>query len=103
MFRAAEWVKTRGVLPNVPRLVREASAHRYWFEKGKLRVADKDQVKKDLNGQSPDFWDALCLTFAWEEMPTSLPPEMQALGQALAAAGGMNGHAVSDFDPYANT
>lgn len=103
MFRAAEWVKTRGCLPNIPRLVREASAHRYWFEKGKLRVADKDQVKKDLNGQSPDFWDALCLTFAWEEMPASLPPEMAALGQALSAAGGTNGRAVSDFDPYANT
>lgn len=102
MFRASEWVKTRGCLPNLPRLVREASAHRYWFDKGKLRVAEKDQVKKDLGGQSPDFWDALCLTFAWEEMPAALPPEMHALGQALAAAGGMNGSTLTDFDPYAN-
>lgn len=101
MFRAAEWVKSRGCLPNVPRLVREASAHRYWFDKGKLRVADKDQVKKDLNGQSPDYWDALCLTFAWEEMPGSLTPEQQLLGQALSGAAGTNGHAVSDFDPWA--
>jgi phage terminase large subunit len=100
MFRAAEWVKTRGVLPNHPRLVREASAHRYWFDKGKLRVAEKDQVKVALNGQSPDYWDALCLTFAWEEMPGSLSPEQQELGQALASAGVGTGHTVTEFDPY---
>lgn len=99
MFRAAEWVKSRGVLPNLPRLVREASAHRYWFDKGKLRVAEKDQVKTALGGQSPDYWDALCLTFAWEEMPAALTPEQQLLGQALAASGMGVGHVVSDFDP----
>jgi hypothetical protein len=100
MFRASEWVKARGCLPNVPRLVREASAHRYWFDKGRLRVAEKDQVKKELGGTSPDFWDALCLTFAFEEMPAALPPEMHALGQALAEAGGMAGRVVHDFDPF---
>jgi hypothetical protein len=63
-------------------------------------VIEKDQVKVALSGQSPDFWDALCLTFAWEEMPGALPPDMQALGQALAAAGGMGGHTISDFDPF---
>lgn len=101
MFRASEWVKSHGCLPNVPRLIREASAHRYWFDKGKLRVVEKDQVKKSLNGQSPDFWDALCLTFAWEEMPAALTGEQQLLGQALAASGGMNGRVISDFDPLA--
>lgn len=103
MFRAAEWVKTRGILPNDPQLVREASAHRYWFDKSKLRVADKDQVKKALGGQSPDHWDALCLTFAWDEMPGQLSPDQQLLGQALAAAGGMHGHAVDEFDPWKDT
>ena len=100
MFRAAEWVKTRGCLPNRPRLVREASAHRYWFDHGKLRVADKDQVKKDLAGESPDEWDALCLTFAWDEMPGQLTDEQQLLGQALAASGASAGHALSEFDPF---
>lgn len=100
MFRAAEWVKTKGCLPNVPQLVREASAHRYWFDKGKLRVAEKDQVKKALNGQSPDYWDALCLTFAYEEMPGALTDEQQLLGQALASTFAAQGRVVSDVDDY---
>lgn len=102
MFRAAEWVKARGCLPNVPRLVREASAHRYWFDQGRLRVLEKAEVKKQLGGQSPDFWDALCLTFAWDEMPGQLTAEQQVLGQAFAAAATGVGHTVTEFDPFAD-
>lgn len=71
-FQAAEWVKNGGWLPNIPSFIREACAARYWFEKGKLRVLEKDQIKKDLQGHSPDLWDAFMLTFALPDMPMSV-------------------------------
>lgn len=70
-FLAAEWVKNGGWLPNKPGLIREACAAKYWFDKGKLRVTEKDQIKKDLQGHSPDDWDAFMLTFALPDMPMS--------------------------------
>lgn len=90
-FRAAEWVKGGGALPNVPGLVAEACAATYWFENGKLRVVEKDQIKKEL-GRSPDFWDAFCLTFALVEMPGKLGREFAGVGQ---------GKVESEYDPYA--
>jgi phage terminase large subunit len=71
-FLAAEWVKNGGWLPNKPSIIREACAARYWFDKGKLRVTEKDQIKKDLQGHSPDDWDAFILTFALPDMPASV-------------------------------
>jgi hypothetical protein len=79
IFRASEWVKGGGCLPDVPGLIREAVAPTYWFEGGKLRVTEKDQIKKEL-GKSPDYWDALCLTFALVEMPSRTSPQMIAAG-----------------------
>lgn len=70
-FLAAEWVKKGGALPNNPELIRQACAVEYWFDKGCLRVIEKDQIKAKLNGQSPDEWDAFCLTFAQDEMTAS--------------------------------
>jgi phage terminase large subunit len=62
-FEAAEWVKRGGSLPEgVPVLVQEATAATYWFEDGKFRVAEKAQIKKLLNGHSPDHWEALLQT-----------------------------------------
>jgi phage terminase large subunit len=67
-FLAAEWVKSGGWLPNLPELVREATAATYWFEGGRLRVEDKAQIKKRL-GNSPDLWDAFVYSFALPDMP----------------------------------
>ena len=92
-FRAAEWVKTGGALPNVPGLVREACATTYYFHEGKLRVSEKDQVKSIL-GKSPDYWDAFCLTFALVEMPSTRglhPLERQLQGM---------GRVAHDWDPF---
>jgi phage terminase large subunit len=69
-LRMADWVKRGGCLPNDPRLSRELSSVTYSFQEGKFRVIEKEQIKKDL-GFSPDVADALCLTFAFDEMPTS--------------------------------
>lgn len=63
-FLAAEWVKDGGALPFMPELQREATASCYWFSQNQFQMEEKDQVKVKLNGESPDLWDAFCLTFA---------------------------------------
>lgn len=100
-FLAAEWVKRGGALPKgLTEIVREATALTYYFDKGKLRVAEKAQVKAQLNGVSPDLWDALTTTFAIPDMPSA----MAELGLPAAAGTGSftaGGHAVTEYDPYA--
>lgn len=71
-FEAAQWIKNGGWLPKDQSFVREACAAVYWYEKGKLRVEEKDQIKKKLQGQSPDLWDAFMLTFSLPDMPASV-------------------------------
>ncbi len=63
-FLAANHVKGGGALPNIPELVREATATNYWYHNDQFQVEEKDQVKVKLGGDSPDLWDAFCLTFA---------------------------------------
>jgi hypothetical protein len=60
----AEWVKKSGALPpGCTELLPELTAPTYWLQNGKLRLEEKDQIKKRL-GRSPDVADALALTFA---------------------------------------
>jgi phage terminase large subunit len=94
-FKAAEWVKSGGWLPNVPGFVREATAPTYWLEGGKLRTEEKKQVKSRI-GVSPDLWDAFKMTFAFPDMPASM--------QELVGAGntGRSNKMLSDWDPLAN-
>ena len=98
-FRAAEWVKNGGGLPNMPALIREAVAPTYWFDKGKMRVVEKDQIKSQLNGHSPDTWDAFVLTFALAELPSNTTPEGRLVAARNAAAS--VGRVQSDWDPFA--
>ncbi len=93
-FRCAEWVKTGGCLPNDPQLARELVATTYWFKNGKFQIPEKDQIKKELQGHSPDRADALWTTFALVDLPASDSPEV--LGAGMTA-----NHATSDWDPYA--
>ena len=95
LFLCAEWVKKGGVLPKVDRLVAEMSASEYFFHNGKLRVVEKAQIKEKL-GHSPDYFDALALTFALPEMPGSatIPDELSLLHGA-----GQRQSAVSEYDP----
>lgn len=96
-FRAAAWIKAGGALPNVPSLVREAvAASVYTFKDGKFLVLEKAQVKVNLSGKSPDFWDALCLTFALVEMPGRESP--QAMLAGLTGANGVK----SEWDPFSD-
>lgn len=95
-FRAAEWVKRGGCLPQgLLEIVAEATTPTYWFEKGKLRVEEKDQIKKRL-GRSPDLWDALTLTFAQADVP-------RALGELVGITAGSTGRGLlADYEPFAS-
>lgn len=94
-FQAAQWIKDGGWLPNIPQFIREACAARYWFHKGQLRVLEKEQIKKDLQGHSPDTWDAFMLTFALPEMPADL-----ASIAGFPEFSDQRGRVSSDWDPF---
>lgn len=62
-FLMAEWVKAGGALPNVPELVAELTQTTYTFKGDALLLEPKEDVKAKI-GRSPDYADALCLTWA---------------------------------------
>jgi hypothetical protein len=61
-------IKRGGCLPNSPQLRKELLAHTYYFQNGKKRVTEKDQVKAIIKC-SPDEVDAYALTFAIPDKP----------------------------------
>jgi phage terminase large subunit len=91
-FLMAEWIKRGGHLPNIPQLRKELPAMTYTFQNGKFRLEEKDQIKKRL-GFSPDFSDALALTFALPEMPAANAYELH---KSQSSSGKM----LSEYDPY---
>ncbi len=91
-FEMADAIKKGLRLPNMRELIGELTTPTYTMDRGKIRLEEKDQIKKRL-GKSPDLADALALTFALPEMPKS-----------SVLPGGSRptpGHADTDFDPYA--
>lgn len=69
-FLLAEWVKRGGQLPKNDTLAKELAAPTYFFQNGKLRLEEKDQIIKRLKF-SPDHADALALTFSLPDMPAA--------------------------------
>ncbi len=70
-FRLAEAIKTGGLcLPRDDTLARELTAPTYYFQGDKMRLEEKEQIKKRL-GTSPDRADALALTYAYGVAPGS--------------------------------
>lgn len=94
-FRLAEWIKSGGCLPHQPELSRELCAHTYWYEASKMRLTEKDQVKAELQGHSPDLSDALALTFALVDMPSNVTPE----GMLVGGVNDQRNH-KSDWNPH---
>ena len=90
-FLMAEWIKRGGALPNVPELVAELTVPTYSFKNGKFIVEPKDQIKERL-GSSPDYADALCLSFALPEAAArnTLEHHRQKSGMA------------SEYDPFSD-
>jgi len=92
-FEASEWVKNGGALPNVPNLKRQLCAIKYDFQNGKFKVIDKDQIKEDLGGESPDESDGFALTFAQPVVPkprNKLEDQLQS----------DNHRAKTEYDPF---
>jgi phage terminase large subunit len=87
-FQMANWVKRGGCLPNIPELARELTTPTYTFMNGKFVLEAKDQVKERL-GFSPDYADALALTFAIPDMPQQNTIHVVHSTQKL----------LSDYDP----
>jgi len=88
----ADWVKSRGCLPNIPELIKELVSPTYFFNQGKFQIESKDQIKKRL-GKSPDLADALALTFALPDMPAK-----QGLPFGFPTE---KPKARTEYDPYA--
>lgn len=66
-FNMAEWVKGGGALPNIPELIAELTTPTYSFKGDKMIIEPKEKIKSRL-GRSPDYADALALTFAYPVM-----------------------------------
>lgn len=92
-FNMAEWVKRGGCLPNLPEIAKELTTPTYTFQNGKFRLEEKAQIKERLQF-SPDYADALALTFALPEMPSG-----NFNGVALPDKSKL----LHDFDPFATS
>lgn len=90
-FRMAKWIKDGGCLPPHEQLKKELVTPTYTFQNGKLKLEDKRQVKDRL-GFSPDYSDALALTFAETDFALN---EMQLLGFEP-----QDGRLMHEFDPF---
>lgn len=66
-WRLGEWIRDGGAIPPDERLQRELHAPRWFTPPGKdlLKATSKDDMRKILDGQSPDAADALALS-VWE-------------------------------------
>ena len=68
-WRLNEWLQTGGVIPNNPQLETELTSREFWHDdKDRLVLERKKDMKKRL-GCSPDWADALYLTFAMTVPP----------------------------------
>lgn len=94
-FALAEWVKRGGALPKIPELVKELTEPQYTLKDGKFLMESKDQIKARL-GFSPDLADALCLTFAYPDMPGDNSPQGRKRRYEEEQ------HANGDWDPFSD-
>ncbi len=64
-WECKEWFATEDVqIPNHDTLIAELTSIQYNTDSGKIQIESKKDLKKRMKGKSPDFADALCLTFA---------------------------------------
>ena len=89
-WEMAEWIKRGACLPNIPELIAELTTPTYTLKNGKFIIEPKEQIKERL-GFSPDYGDALALTFALPEAPSKDHP---------SNISGSRGKMKSDYDPF---
>lgn len=70
-FKAVQWIRAGGCLPDIPELVADLSEPTYTFQQDRLLLEPKDQLKVRI-GRSPDWGDAFALTFAADVAPPSV-------------------------------
>jgi hypothetical protein len=78
----SEWIKAGAALPPDPELLGELTTPTYTFVNGKFQLEPKDHVKQRL-GRSPNYADALALTFAMPDMPAQLSLGHRTAGKAI--------------------
>lgn len=101
-FLLVEWIRAGGALPPVEDeaggpvalLIEDLTETRYTFKGDKLILEEKDQVKERL-GRSPDYGDALAISFAY---PVAVKERDPLAG--IDARGDFN-HAKTEYDPLA--
>lgn len=90
-WNMAEWVKTRGALPNMPEYHVELPAPAYKFNaQNKVLLEAKAEIKK-RTGVSPDLADSLALTFAQTVIPRAVREALLVHSRTGAAA---------DYNPF---
>lgn len=98
-FLCAEWIKAGGALPDVPELVAELSVPTYTFKGDQFLIEPKELVKERLK-RSPDYADALALTFAQPVARPSVDQASQRLLVAPTMGGGLS-ERRERFNPFA--
>ncbi|CDZ31085.1 DNA pacase B subunit [Neorhizobium galegae bv. officinalis] len=64
-WEMGEWFRNdRPSIPKHADLIKELVTPTYTSDTGKIKIEKKDEIKKRLKGASPDYADALSLTFA---------------------------------------
>jgi hypothetical protein len=104
-FLFAEWIKNKGALPNIPQLIREATAITYTFQGDRLILEPKEIIKKRL-GHSTDYWDSYSNTFAFpieRKIKGEIPDWQQQIlkeHDPYANRGRTHNSSVPEYDPY---
>lgn len=90
----AQWIKDGGALPpECEQIVAELTRTTYSFKGDTLMIEPKESIKAKI-GRSPDFADALALTFAFPVASARMNAVLQRLGKGR----GQVAHGA-DFDP----
>jgi phage terminase large subunit len=93
--RMADWIKKGGRIPtDYPQLEEDLMVPQYTFKDSAILIEEKKQIKKRL-GRSPDWADALSMTFYSVDMPAALGE----LGPAPGFLANDRRKQSADFDP----
>jgi phage terminase large subunit len=68
IWNYVDWIKRGGVIPKDDNLAKQLSISTYSFQSGKLKIIEKDEMKKLLK-VSPDELDSAALTMAMPDRP----------------------------------